>query len=128
MASPACRKSVQQVLGDGAEVARALEDQEFIPHFLGVDLAANPKSRQRQRYLAAQRQGRIDLKHRRRRHQVVCHTVLDRRYRDRHRLYVVPLSEQFESERHILRAPDASVRIETDAAVLFGAEFVEARR
>ena len=43
----ACRQAVQQILGDGAEVARALEYQEFVPDFLRVDVAAKTEPRQR---------------------------------------------------------------------------------
>src|SRR3984957_6085378 len=44
---PPRRQAVEQILGDGAEVACALEYQEFIPDFLGVHLAAEAETRYR---------------------------------------------------------------------------------
>ena len=42
-------------------------------------------------------------------------------------LQIVAGPQQFETKRQFLGAPDARVRIEANAAVLFGAQFVEAR-
>ena len=118
------RQPVQEILGDGAEVARALEYQKFIPDFVRVDAAANPETRQRQRYLAQLgRPGPGHLEHRRRGHHILGHAVLDGG--DGDRLQIGRRPQQLEPKRQILRAPDAGIGVEMNAAVLLRAQFVQ---
>ena len=121
------RQAVQQVLSDGAEVARALEHQELVPDLLVVDLIAQPEAGERQRNLAQAGGRGAHVEHRRRRDHVLGHAVLDRRHRD-HRLQVEAGAQQLEPERHAVRAPDTRVRIEVNAAVLLGAQLVQPGR
>ena len=123
---PARGEPVEQVLGDRPKIARTLKHQKFVPDLLGIDLATDAKARERQRYFAAE-QRRTDLEHGRRRHQIPRHAVLHRRDRHGDRLSIVTGSQQLEPERHVLRAPDAGVGVEMNAAVLLRAQLIEPR-
>ncbi len=58
-------------------------------------------------------------------HQIVRHAVLHGGDGDG-RLQIIPGAQQFEAKRQVFGAPDAGVGIEVNAAVLLGAQFVEA--
>ncbi len=124
---PARRQSVQEILGDGAEVAGALEHQELVPDLGRIDPAANPEARQRQRYLAQlSRECRLHFEHGRGRHHVVRAAVFDGGDRDGG-LQIVSGAQQLDAKRQLFAAPDAGVRVEANAAILLGTQFVETR-
>jgi hypothetical protein len=119
------RKTVQKPLGHGPEVARALEDQKFVPDLVRIDPATHAETRQRQGHLAQLgRERRRHLIHRGRRDQVLGHAVADGRDSDRGLLIGVR-AQQLEPERQLFGAPDVGVGVEANAAVLLRAQFIQ---
>jgi hypothetical protein len=120
------RQPVQEILGHRAKVACALEYQKLVPDLIRIDAAANPETRQGQRHLAqlGGQQGGRHLEHCGCSHQILCGAVFDRGYRHC-RLQIVAGPQQLDAKGQLFCAPNAGFRVEVDAAVLFGAQFIE---
>ena len=119
------RQPVDLVPCDRAKIAGTLEDQEFVPEFAGIDMRADAKAGKGNGRIGRWRGDRgAQHEHRVRGDQVPRIAVLDDRYGDR-RIEIEPDGQQLHPERQGLVPPDVVLRVETDAAILIGAEFFE---